>query len=82
MALTLVACSSSPASRGGFNAWNSKAVLDGCTITGNQAGQGGGGVSVGPGGAESYAIKNSTVTGNTPNPVNGSHANQGGNTLN
>jgi hypothetical protein len=63
-------------------AWNSHAAIDGCTITGNQAGKGGGGVSVGPGGAESYSIKNSTLAGNTPDPVNGSYANLGGNTLN
>jgi predicted outer membrane repeat protein len=67
---------------GGINLWESKATIDGCTITGNQAISNGGGVAVGgAGGAESYSLKNSTVTGNSPDQVSGPYTDLGGNTL-
>jgi hypothetical protein len=67
---------------GGINLWESKATIDGCTITGNQAISSGGGVAVGGGGgAESYSLKNSTVTGNSPDQVSGPYTDLGGNTL-
>jgi predicted outer membrane repeat protein len=61
---------------GGINLWESQA-----TITGNQAISNGGGISFGGSGAEAYVLKNSTVTGNSPNQVSGSYTDLGGNTL-
>jgi predicted outer membrane repeat protein len=66
---------------GGIHVYSCKATVDGCTITGNQSSSNGGGIYFSAGSTDTYSLKNSTVTGNSPNQVGGSYADLGGNTL-
>jgi predicted outer membrane repeat protein len=78
---TTISNNRGPRYGGGINVYQCKATIDGCTITGNQSSSNGGGIYFSGGGTESYSLKNSTVTGNSPNQVGGSYADLGGNTL-
>jgi predicted outer membrane repeat protein len=67
---------------GGLFAWNSGATIEGSTITENQAGQDGGGIFISSSGTGTVSIKNSTLSGNTPNAVKGTYTDLGGNAVN
>jgi hypothetical protein len=66
---------------GGIHVYECDAIIDGCTVSGNAAGLNGGGVYFSSGNAETYALADTTVTGNVPNQVGGEYADLGGNTL-
>ncbi|MBN1609688.1 MAG: hypothetical protein JW940_23850 [Polyangiaceae bacterium] len=66
---------------GGIHVWECEATTDGCIITDNQAGKNGGGIYFSSGSDETYAVKDTTATGNVPNQIGGSYADLGGNTL-